>query len=1136
MTTDAKTSQAREIYLQAVRMDDDQARQSYLDEACGWETKLRTRVDKLLRANAVGGIGPLAQAVPEQESDFFAAGDRVAGDSVAEDTGAKRLSKTKGLAIEATDAAQVHGPIDVSTHPPIGRYKLLEEIAHGGMGTVYMAQQTEPVKRKVALKVIKPGMDSKDVVSRFEAERQALAMMDHANIAKVLDGGSTAEGRPYFVMELVRGVPLTEFCRAKKLGLHERLELFIDICKAVQHAHQKGIIHRDLKPSNLLVTMHDHLPVVKVIDFGVAKALHQELTERTLFTHFSQMIGTPLYMAPEQAQMSGLDIDTRSDIYSLGVILYELLTGTTPFDRDTMSSLGMDGIRKLLNEQDPQRPSVRVSTLKAEGLSTVDDSRTLDSEIIAQQLKRELDWIVMKALEKDRTRRYESANAFAEDVQRYLDDEPVEACPPTLTYRLSKYAKKHKGLLTMAALLIAMLATSTAVSTVFAFQANAASIASEESEQDAKTAQEKAEAEKEKAVAAQKQSDANFATALAAIDKLLEHVSASELAEIPKSQPIRRKMLEDVLEFYESSSPTLEMSQQLKHRAATTWMKLGHLSDELGDFEAARRANVNSMRQINSLVEQYPDNVSYRQSKIDCLKAKGFLHLHDWRQPAEYDLSKAAFGQVREEVKELRQAKMLGRFPEISESYLAVTESRSFSLSGFITGLAGKTDEHRLFVRQAYAIAKEQDFRGAWRATIEIQMALIEKSDNPAVAAEHFREAINNWTEVIEEKPTRQDKVNLVQAYDSVASFFESRDPALAQEYGSKGVDLAEQIYADFPSIDIYGSLMWMVIRHQLDREDSLETQAAREKYKKYDKYLLIESRSEWHFRNRMSAQFLLQNHSQVLADMNAAAAVNPQWRISTTWISPKRIAACTDEKFRQGVLGLANDLVKADSGSVTLRENRASVLMAMGRGTEALDDLRFITRNEIPDYYSGYQAALLVLVNFDKPSYLSLCQKMLHAPFGNVESANGTEAHFTSWTCALAPDAIEDYESVIQLARQAVEQEPTDRQYLNGLGAILMRAGQYDEAQKQLEKAIEAGTNDNTSLGYIHYFLAMTRHALGDTQEAQARLSKANEIAESELSDSPSWNRRLTLELLRKEAESQITPPQNGPNVDSKQ
>jgi serine/threonine protein kinase/Flp pilus assembly protein TadD len=332
----------------------------------------------------------------------------------------------------------------------IGPYKLLEPIGEGGFGVVFMAEQQEPVRRKVALKVLKPGMDTRQVVARFGAERQALALMDHPNIAKVHDAGETDSGRPYFVMELVKGAPITDFCDQNRLPVRERLVLFADVCRAVQHAHQKGVIHRDLKPSNVLVTLYDGTPVPKVIDFGIAKATGQLLTDRTLFTGFGQLVGTPLYMSPEQAALSGLDVDTRSDVYSLGVLLYELLTGTTPFTRERLRTAGLDELRRIIREEEPPRPSTRLSTLGP-------DAVTASARRLSQLLRGELDWLVMKCLEKDRTRRYESAADLAGDVERYLHDEPVRACPPSARYRLGKFARRHKAGLVLAGLVLGFL-------------------------------------------------------------------------------------------------------------------------------------------------------------------------------------------------------------------------------------------------------------------------------------------------------------------------------------------------------------------------------------------------------------------------------------------------------------------------------------------------------------------------------------------------------------------------------------------------------------------------------------------------------------------------------------------------------
>ncbi len=377
-------------------------------------------------------------------------------------------------------------PPDVTSDHPlregpstvIGPYKLLEQIGEGGMGVVFMAEQSRPVHRRVALKIIKLGMDTRQVVARFEAERQALAMMDHPNIARVLDAGATDTGRPYFVMELVRGVPITEFCDQNSLSIPERLELFVTVCQAVQHAHQKGIIHRDIKPTNVLVTLHDGVPVIKVIDFGVAKATGQKLTEKTLFTGFTQMIGTPLYMSPEQAEMSGLDVDTRSDIFSVGVLLYELLTGTTPFDNQRLKNVSFDELRRIIREEEPPRPSTQITTLAAAAASTVGAQRRSDPRQLSRLFRGELDWIVMKCLEKDRTRRYETASALAGDVERYLHDEPVQACPPSARYRFGKFARRNKAALATAAMVMAALVLGTVISV---WQANRAFTAESQS-------------------------------------------------------------------------------------------------------------------------------------------------------------------------------------------------------------------------------------------------------------------------------------------------------------------------------------------------------------------------------------------------------------------------------------------------------------------------------------------------------------------------------------------------------------------------------------------------------------------------------------------------------------------------------
>ena len=326
----------------------------------------------------------------------------------------------------------------------IGRYKLLSVLGEGGYGIVYLAEQQRPVKRRVALKVIKPGMDTKQVIARFEAERQALALLDHPNIAHVYDAGTTKNGRPYFVMEYVKGVPITEHCDLEKLAIEERLGLFLKVCEAVQHAHQKGIIHRDIKPSNVQVAIHGEHAVPKIIDFGVAKAISQPLTERTLVTEQGQFIGTPEYMSPEQAEMTTQDIDTRTDIYSLGVVLYELLTGTLPFDPKTLRGGGIDHIRHMIREEDPKTPSTRLSKISGEESARVAQLRRTDLRTLGRKLHGDLDWITIKAMDKDRMRRYQTAHALAEDIERHLNHEPVLAGRPGRIYRMRKFLRRNR--------------------------------------------------------------------------------------------------------------------------------------------------------------------------------------------------------------------------------------------------------------------------------------------------------------------------------------------------------------------------------------------------------------------------------------------------------------------------------------------------------------------------------------------------------------------------------------------------------------------------------------------------------------------------------------------------------------------
>jgi serine/threonine protein kinase/tetratricopeptide (TPR) repeat protein len=573
----------KSIFGLALAIESAEERAAYLERACAGDAALREEVEGLLAA-------------------LEKAGDFLRQPAIASGVTVDVPGANQGNSAQASAPAEAAGS-------RIGPYKLLQALGEGGMGAVFLAEQTEPVKRRVALKIIKAGMDSARVIARFEAERQALALMDHPNIARVLDAGTTESGRPFFVMELVKGIPITRFCDQEHLTPRERLELFIPVCQAVQHAHQKGIIHRDLKPSNVLIALYDGKAVPKVIDFGVAKATGQSLTERTMFTEVGQVVGTLEYMSPEQAELNNLDIDTRADVYSLGVLLYELLTGSPPFTAKQLRSAAFTEMLRMIRESEPPRPSTRLSS--SEELPVIAAKRKLEPAKLARLVRGDLDWIVMKCLEKERGRRYETANGLAMDVQRYLSDEPVLASPPSVRYRLGKFLRKHRGPV-LAALVMVVLLLGGIVGTTWGFlRAEKLRELAETNEREALDARTQALDSQEQAMEALR----------ATTDDVVEHLIGAQ----PHLGPTEKTFLENTLKRWLAFAAAKGQSEQSRCIRAEGIVRVARLRFTLRQYDEAAAGYREGIDQFQKLVADFPDSPLYRRYLANTHKFLGIL-------------------------------------------------------------------------------------------------------------------------------------------------------------------------------------------------------------------------------------------------------------------------------------------------------------------------------------------------------------------------------------------------------------------------------------------------------------------------------------------------------------------------------
>ena len=1087
------SNNARTLFLRAVEEVAPEQWPQFLDRECGADAELRAKVSRLLEA--------------QQHAGAF-------------------MERPAGPTIEfPTDES----PADELIGAKIGPYKLREQIGEGGFGVVYVAEQTEPVRRKVALKVIKPGMDSKEVIARFEAERQALALMEHPSIAKVLDAGATDAGRPYFVMELIRGIPITRYCDENQLSTRERLQLFRQVAQAVQHAHQKGVIHRDIKPSNVLVTLRDGTPMPKVIDFGVAKAINQRLTERSIYTRFEQMIGTPLYMSPEQAELSEFDIDTRSDVYSLGVLLYELLTGTTPIERETLDAVGYDEIRRIIREEEPPRPSTRVSTL-GQALTTISAARKCDAQKLSGLLHGELDWIVMKALDKDRNRRYESASAFAADVERYLNDEPVEACPPSVGYRIKKFAQRRKGLLTTVVLVSLSLVLGTAISIWQAIDAEGARQQAQTNFEEADRQRQEAERQRRLANERLKQSDANYQRALTAVDQMLKRVGGRDLMVVPQMLPVQRRLLEDAVTFFEEMIVERPTDPAVRHSAARAYLVLVSLYNLAGEADKRRSAGERSVELLETLAVQFPTEPEYRAALAVSYSYLARCLDSDSEQEAMYRKAvETAESLVADHPK---HSSALARTSAALASYLTNSHPkeaeqlfrRVLNLQGGSDAntalLLGKLlitnkefDEAEILLRNATSTYKERlqkhpdytlnrELRENLSAAHHNLGTLYAQTKRVDAAKQEYLQAVETARKLSNEFPLLWGYRNrYTQSYSAYVQFLESRghsaeaaeflrteaswlNPRTAAQFVVRAelhrrvgeipkalADLSKCLDLDPNNAQAYS------MRAKLYQDLGEATKAMAD----YNKYVEL-SRNSAQARFARGEFYLnqLKDYEKALLDLNVAIEQRPS---IAYWYKRRALAHFRLGHFDEALtdLGKAVELRPNDITNLTWIPTNLVAQCPDGRFCEGMLALADRTIKLTDGSGAAYAARATLLETLGHAEQASADYERL-LTLEDPESASTCNS--AAWLLARTPAHSRDMSlRAVSLAEKAVALKPKVGSYWNTLGVAQYRAGKWDDAIKALEKS------DHSTLGETHsydaFFLAMAHWQLDHRSEA---------------------------------------------------
>jgi serine/threonine-protein kinase len=1071
--------QIMSILGEAVEFPSPEERAAFLDTACAGDADRRERVEALLRA-------------------YEAAGSFLENSRSRSELG-------------VTDDE----PISERPGTVIGPYKLMEQIGEGGMGLVFVAEQQQPIRRKVALKVIKPGMDTRQVVARFEAERQALALMDHPNIAKVLDGGQASSGRPYFVMDLVKGLPIADYCDQAQHTPRERLELFVHLCQAVQHAHQKGIIHRDLKPSNVLVTLHDGTPLVKVIDFGIAKALGQSLTDKTLFTGFAQMVGTPLYMSPEQAALSNADVDTRSDIYSLGVLLYELLTGTTPFDKERLKTLGYDELRRIIREEEPPRPSTRISTL-GKAATTLSTQRKSDPRRLSQLCRGELDWIVMKCLEKDRNRRYETASALAADVQRYLHDEPVQACPPSAWYRFRKIARRNRGRLAAAAVLsVALLAVvgvtagsigwaahnrearqARLTGQVEAILEEAARLEQEQKRSEARVALERAEA-----VAGDEASDAlrqRIAGArhdlkfVAELDRIREERAATVEGKFNSAGAAKHyaEVFRDNELDVEALSPE-EVAARLQGKPALE-MAVAAALDDWVDARRFGEEEDSSWKLLVAVARKLdPDPLRDRLRAL-------------WGQPSTPE-SQADLRQLAESIDVKTQrpatlqtlARTLDRVKLADAALRVLLDGRRAYPGDFWLNydlgnqffVRNDYAEMLLYCSAAVSLRPDSSFA---HNSLAIALSQERKTDE---AAYEYKKAI------------ALDPKNAVAHFNLGLLLFQRRkwDEAVAAH--RKAIEIAPKF-----AIAHYG------LGHALYQQKKLDEAVAayRKAIEIAPKYVMAHTNLAKALHDQGKRDEAIAEYKKVIdldpnnaiAHGNLGDALRDQGKQDEAIACYQKVAELDPKNssahdrlgyalFQQGkqdeAIACYQKVAELDPKNAVAHFNLANTCARLGRWDQALAAMDKAAVLSTNDHQLLYHAAAFHLHTGDLAGYRRICREMLER-FGDTKDL--WVAEHVAMICLLMPDAVADRERVLKLARWTVPQNSNERWFLLCVALSEYRAGRSAEAVRWLERFAPKAAYGRPSEVSAFAVLALAQHDQGRREDALAALDQAERVA----------------------------------------